>query len=1210
MNLRRAAFLLLALLPVVASLPAQSVTVTRAPTDEEFVGPLSSWRNLKTTYGAVGDGVADDTTALENALQALRVAHQNGWSTLYIPAGTYRLTRPITVRRVDTNADFQGTMIVGADPVTTILRYDGVTGGHMLTFDGWYNKMSRLTFDGAGKADIGLNRDGAFSTTCEISDVYFKDLTRGIVFTNGTEYGQAETLVIRCQFDRVGTAIATGNFNSLDIWCWYNIFRDCGTGIYNYAGNFHAVGNLFLRSTSADLDANNAFNFVVIDNTSIGSALFSNVLFGNVLLQRNRVYAPANSNVINGANWTLLLDNVINSSAFPGVGPVSLSGVNLAVGNTFTTTYGVRPYDPYGNLPGASPARAFDNNTSTFSERGSFNYAEVTLDYAYANRATNTVTRYALTSVDGALNNVPTAFTLLGSNNQGRTWTTLDTRSGISWTSAAQRKVFTVASPGAYEAYRLRVDSTGGGTLKIAEIELLNSSDADTTDDGLGLASSPYFAVRTRSLDETTVAASTLPTPTSVAMPLAPVNYNRTVFTVARNTGDDAQAIQNAINAAAAAGNRAVVHLPAGIYSIARTIVVPANKDIQIIGDGSSRTATRLESSGSADFLVLKLEGPSRATLRDFYIQGGSPLLVTNANQTGGRVYAEQLLVAGQSRPAAAAKSYFFNGVEDTDITFIACQSGNTYGSVVDSGGPKLSSGQPAASQHSFITGTYEGLQTHGEVVRGARLTLLALYSEGARRHMYDLTGDGLLNSIANVDHSVADERIPTFTLDGFKGRFNYFLNLQDKFSVAAPTSWFDLRGDGSAMNVLIGLNDFGVTTGGDVVRDSTSPAADFSLHLNNVGGSYTRRQAGLEPTDAFIRDQLASLREMRIELPTARAAGVTDLKLFRVSLTPTRGGTGLEIRAAADPSDVAPTVAPVLTATPTAPNVIEFTWTPVPGATHYSLERIGPGESGFSEIKVFNAALRTSYRDVNLEHRSNYTYRLRAWNSAGFSPYSASLTRTTPASLPRATASTRAASPSAISSATPAPAASRMVTAPSPSRHPLTAPASPTPHPNSFTKAASGAVPTISPTPLPASFPAPASSCASTSPRPSSAPSARASATSSSTKPSRCKTSTSSPPPAVPSAPWSARSRPPPTSRATSPCASATSTTRPSSPASRSSASPAPTRPPPCRRAPRRTSSASTGPTTPTTRPPSRSSARPASPAPTPSSPPSPPTP
>jgi hypothetical protein len=42
-------------------------------TGEEFSGPFPSWVNVKTAFGAVGDGVHNDAPNINAALQALRI---------------------------------------------------------------------------------------------------------------------------------------------------------------------------------------------------------------------------------------------------------------------------------------------------------------------------------------------------------------------------------------------------------------------------------------------------------------------------------------------------------------------------------------------------------------------------------------------------------------------------------------------------------------------------------------------------------------------------------------------------------------------------------------------------------------------------------------------------------------------------------------------------------------------------------------------------------------------------------------------------------------------------------------------------------------------------------------------------------------------------------------------------------------------------------
>ena len=148
---------------IFAGIVAVVFTVAGNPAlgDEEFVGPLDGWKNVKTDYGAIGDGRADNTAAIQKALDDLRL-HKDS-CVLYFPAGKYRITGTIkTVRKAHT--DCMGVTIVGEDPATTVLRWDGKPRGMMLKYDAWYSKISRLTLDGAGKADVALAYGDAFST--------------------------------------------------------------------------------------------------------------------------------------------------------------------------------------------------------------------------------------------------------------------------------------------------------------------------------------------------------------------------------------------------------------------------------------------------------------------------------------------------------------------------------------------------------------------------------------------------------------------------------------------------------------------------------------------------------------------------------------------------------------------------------------------------------------------------------------------------------------------------------------------------------------------------------------------------------------------------------------------------------------------------------------------------------------------------------------
>ena len=86
-------------------LPSRSPAVENPASDAEFIGPFANWADLKRDYGAIGDGKADDTAALQKALDDLKADKKS--HCLYLPAGTYRIWA--TAQNSDPNTQLIGT---------------------------------------------------------------------------------------------------------------------------------------------------------------------------------------------------------------------------------------------------------------------------------------------------------------------------------------------------------------------------------------------------------------------------------------------------------------------------------------------------------------------------------------------------------------------------------------------------------------------------------------------------------------------------------------------------------------------------------------------------------------------------------------------------------------------------------------------------------------------------------------------------------------------------------------------------------------------------------------------------------------------------------------------------------------------------------------------------------------------------------------------
>lgn len=350
-----------ALALVIVAAPTPPPPPPNTTSDDEFFGPFPSWTNLKTTYGAKGDGVTDDTAAINQALTDLGAAGHS--HTLYVNCGTYQVTGL-------QSPPHQGIRVYGEDPSCVTFRWAGssTSAGPLLFVNGDnYSEFSRVTFDGAGNTSLilveqsGVGPGAFFDTGNEYADDVFQNAGVGIR-CGALANGCSEMTVLRDRFTNLASAgILTGNYNALDIWVRYSIFDHCGSGIGDYvqmvdgtmfsgAGNFHAYNSIFRYSTHADIGIGNTAPFSFRDNFFLGSpeAIHGGgtgnpapmTIAGNKFIDNPVISGQAPIDIANQGP-ILLLDNLFRPVLN---GSTALTAWTLedmvAVGNTVTTSPG------------------------------------------------------------------------------------------------------------------------------------------------------------------------------------------------------------------------------------------------------------------------------------------------------------------------------------------------------------------------------------------------------------------------------------------------------------------------------------------------------------------------------------------------------------------------------------------------------------------------------------------------------------------------------------------------------------------------------------------------------------------------------------------------------------------------------------------------------------------------------------------------------
>ncbi len=248
----------------------------------------SDWINVKTRFGAVGDGKADDTGSLQAALDSLKDGY-DAPNTVYLPPGVYRITRTLHWKNLyskhivghgrDTRIVWDGVAggVTGepysskwSDEPSVMFHSDGVTAG--VRFEG-------LVWDGAGKAVIGINH--CSSTHYESHVIHrheqFVNMGTGIMSSGSPWFryknATAEVMFDNCLFANVASGLIFGSYNALDNTAVSCGFYYCGTGIRNWVGNVYVRDCHFEGSREHDIFTH-VGDVSALRCTSVGSQRF------------------------------------------------------------------------------------------------------------------------------------------------------------------------------------------------------------------------------------------------------------------------------------------------------------------------------------------------------------------------------------------------------------------------------------------------------------------------------------------------------------------------------------------------------------------------------------------------------------------------------------------------------------------------------------------------------------------------------------------------------------------------------------------------------------------------------------------------------------------------------------------------------------------------------------------------------------------------
>lgn len=280
-------------------------------------------------FGAVGDGVTDDSAAINNALKA---AVSN---TLYIPSGVYILAKPIYIpSNVTIAGDGANTVLmavpsygVSKDLIKTRNSHNISVKNITISGNILYNtrEMGHSPVDGIHMFDIWTSSDISFESCYFIDNVY-----AGIRVV-----GECSNIKVNnCKFTNIDCGVITlgkGNVSNLTVTNslfdgheWSEPISLFGTGTYsNITITDNTIKNK-LYGTSIALVRGPIIDFIVANNTVYNCATGIVIEKGsNGIIENNTIDLCATNGgggiTIRNSNGVIVRNNTVSNTSHQGI---------------------------------------------------------------------------------------------------------------------------------------------------------------------------------------------------------------------------------------------------------------------------------------------------------------------------------------------------------------------------------------------------------------------------------------------------------------------------------------------------------------------------------------------------------------------------------------------------------------------------------------------------------------------------------------------------------------------------------------------------------------------------------------------------------------------------------------------------------------------------------------------------------------------------